>query len=540
MALDDLRALSGNELQKSRLINYFPNYSSSLFCSKMQKKLHFILPNILLLSTTFAQNKPKVCYEIFVRSFCDSNRDGIGDLNGITSKLDYLKELGIDGIWLTPFFKSPSYHKYDVVDYREITPEYGTMYDFENLLAEAHKREISVIIDFVVNHTSSNHPWFLEAKKGASSPYRNYYTWMTPKRISELGIEKRKMTADSSETDPWHWANKSDSEKYFGMFWSGMADLNMDEPRVRQEIYDIGRFWLNKGVDGFRLDAARHIYPDDEVEKTHAFWEEFRAEMEATRPDVYIVGEVWTTAEKVAPFFRGLKANFHFDLSNALQDIVQSGKDSVGLINMLLNNYATFGSINPDFVDATMLTNHDQNRIGSVVKGSIDKLKVAAGLLLTLPGNPFIYYGEELGMKGKKPDENIREAFLWDTRWQDKDRTNWRKPRYNTDSKTTPLKQQRQDPNSLFNYYKTMIRLRTSHLALNQVSPPNLEKSEVKSAGVISFIRPHETGNFLIVQNISEQTVEVTFPPFSEVIQDINSTVSQNIISPYALIVLKL
>lgn len=492
------------------------------------------------MSTSFAQNKPQICYEIFVRSFCDSNRDGIGDLNGITSKLDYLKELGIDGIWLTPFFKSPSYHKYDIVDYRQISSEYGTMQDFENLLAEAHKREISVIIDFVVNHTSSEHPWFLEAKKGADNPYRNYYSWMTPERIDSLGIAVREKTADSWETEPWHWAKPSDKEKYYGMFWSGMPDLNMDEPRVRKEIYDIGRFWLEKGVDGFRMDAAKHIYPDWEAEKAHAFWVEFRQEMEATKPDVYIVGEVWTTAEKVAPFFRGLKANFHFDLSNALQDIVRTGKDSVGLATMLIANYAKFGSKNPDFVDATMLTNHDQNRIGSVAKGNLQKLKMAANLLLTLPGNPFIYYGEELGMQGIKPDEYIREAFLWDTRWQDKDRTNWRKPRYNTDSKVTPLKLQQADENSLYNHYRRLIHLRKSYPALSQVSPPNLEKSELSSLKIVSFIRPHQTGNLLIIQNITDKAVKVDMPPFDEVIFDPSSAVNQNFMPPYALIVLKL
>lgn len=492
------------------------------------------------MKTNITSNLPQVCYEIFVRSFCDSNRDGIGDLNGITSKLDYLQDLGIDAIWLTPFFKSPTYHKYDVTDYREIDPEYGTMADFERLIAEAHRRNIKVIVDFVINHTSIKHRWFIEAQKGLDNPYRNYYTWMTPRRIRELGIEKRKMTADSTETSPWHWAKKGDKEKYYGMFWSGMADLNMDEPRVRKEIYEIGRFWLNKGIDGFRLDAARHIYPDNEVEKTHAFWEEFRSEMEATKPDVYIVGEVWTTAEQIAPFFRGLKANFNFDLSYGIQDIVVFGHDKKNIVEMLLHNYEIFSQENPDFIDATMLTNHDQQRIGSMAEGNLPKLKMAANLLLTLPGNPFIYYGEELGMHGIKPDEYLREAFLWDKRFADKDRTNWRKPKYNTDSKVTPLKLQQADKNSLYTHYRKLIHLRKSYPALRQVSPPNLGKSPLSSQKIIAFTRPHETGDFLIVQNITDQAVKVEFPPFSEVILDSDATLSRNIISPYALIIIKL
>jgi glycosidase len=247
---------------------------------------------------------------------------------------------------------------------------------------------------------------------------------------------------------------KGDDEKYYGMFWSKMPDLNMDNPKVREEIYEIGRFWLAKGVDGFRMDAAKHIYPDGEAEKCHAFWEEFRQRMEAIKSDVYIVGEVWTSAEKIAPFFRGLKANFNFDLCFAIQDIIKTGHDVKAIVSMLIRNYTLFSKENPDFIDASMLSNHDQVRIGSIADGNIEKLKMAANLLFTLPGNPYLYYGEEIGMKGNKPDENIREAFIWNKRSEDKDRTNWRKPVYNTDSKTTPLRYQIEDENSLFNHYK--------------------------------------------------------------------------------------
>jgi glycosidase len=165
---------------------------------------------------------------------------------------------------------------------------------------------------------------------------------------------------------------------------------------------------------------------------------------------------------------------------------------------------------------------------------------MAVSLLLTLPGNPFIYYGEELGMYGVKPDKYIREAFLWDKRFADNDRTNWRKPRYNTDSKVTPLKLQQADENSLYNHYRTLIHLRKSQSALNQISPPNLKKSALASQKVVSFIRPHETGDLLIVQNITDKAIQINLPTFEEVIFDPNSTANRNIISPYALIVLKL
>ncbi|MBK6979480.1 MAG: DUF3459 domain-containing protein [Cytophagaceae bacterium] len=178
---------------------------------------------------------------------------------------------------------------------------------------------------------------------------------------------------------------------------------------------------------------------------------------------------------------------------------------------MLLENYEIFSKENPDFIDATMLSNHDQNRIGSIAEGNIDKLKVAASLLLSLPGNSYLYYGEELGMKGTKPDENIREAFQWNSRFEDHERTNWRKPKFNSDSKTTPLRFQREDSQSLFNFYKKLIQIRKEIPALSQISPPNLKHSAIKHPHVISFIRPSAAGDVLVIQNVSEKNVVLDF-----------------------------
>ncbi len=474
-------------------------------------------------NTKVSESLPSVCYEIFVRSFCDSNNDGIGDLNGIRSKLDYLVDLGIDAIWLSPIFRSPSYHKYDVVDYLKIDREFGTMEDFEALVREAHGKNIKIILDFVINHTSSQHKWFKEAASDKNNHKRSYYNWLTPAEIKKKGIEIREKSDDSWETKPWHWAKKGDTEKYYGMFWSQMPDLNMDDQNLRTEIYDIAKFWLEKGVDGFRLDAAKHIYPDWEVEKCHAFWVEFKAKLEQIKPNVYLVGEVWTAAEKIAPFFRGLKANFNFDLSLAISDMVRFGVDKKNTIEKLIKAYNIFASENSEFIDATMLSNHDQERIGSIANGDIAKLKMAANLLLTLPGNPFIYYGEELGMLGKKPDENIREAFLWNSRFEDNDRTNWRKPKYNTDSKVRPMELQNTDDNSLINHYKKMIWLRKSIPALAQVIPANLQNGSIKSKDILHFFRPHQEGNVMVIQNLGNKTVELTFDETIEKVIEIQN-----------------
>ncbi|GAB4014633.1 alpha-amylase family glycosyl hydrolase [Spirosoma koreense] len=464
-----------------------------------------------------------VHYEIFVRSFADTNGDGIGDLNGVTNSLDYLKDLGISAIWLMPISPSPSYHKYDVTDYYGIDPEYGTMADFRRLLDEAHRRDIAVIIDLVIHHTSLQHPWFREAAKGPANPYWNYYKWLRPDEIRKRKLATRDITADSGERSPWHSVRgASYSEQYYGMFWSGMPDLNFDHPPVREEVFTIARYWLNEvGVDGFRLDAARHLYREAEEPKNHAFWEEFGRQVEAAKPGAYTVGEVWTRPQHIAPYFRGLKANFNFDLRLVLEEIVRSEDDTEELIEFLAYVHGSFSSVNPQFIDALILSNHDQNRIGSLLKGNIDHLKVAANLLLTLPGLPYLYYGEEIGMLGLKPDENLREPFLWDIRARDKQRTSWRRGRYSTSLTVRPLAVQQADPASLFNHYKRFIQFRNSHPVLND-NLSRLYQSGIRQKGTVSFIRQTENGQrVLILHNLTKAPIEMVFSPTEEWCQSV-------------------
>ncbi|HEV7350616.1 alpha-amylase family glycosyl hydrolase [Telluribacter sp.] len=444
---------------------------------------------------------PRVCYEIFVRSFCDSNGDGIGDLNGITSKLDYLQDLGIEAIWLTPIHPSPSYHKYDITDYYAVEPEYGTLEDFRRLLSEAHRRNIHLYLDLVVNHTSTRHPWFRAASTGTATPYRSFYWWMTQQQIEKRGIGRRQLTADSWEANPWHEVAGA-PEKYYGMFTHSMPDLNYDSPLLREEVYKIVDFWLNEvGVDGFRLDAARHIYPYWEKDRNPVFWEEFGKQVEIIKPGTYTVGEVWADAHEVAPYFKGLKANFHFDLSYALQQILLEGTHK-NLVSKLRDDYSVFRSSNPAFIDATMLTNHDQNRIGSVVEGDVARMKLAAALLLTLPGQPYLYYGEEIGMLGKKPDERIREPFIWTEDRHDPQRALWIRPRYSRRGTVRPLSRQQPDPTSLFNHYRQLIRLRKAEPALAQVQQPNLAEARLPNDSLLAYYRTHSERPVLIIHNL--------------------------------------
>jgi alpha-amylase len=454
---------------------------------------------------------PRVCYEIFVRSFCDSNGDGIGDLNGIISKLDYLADLGIEAIWLTPINPSPTYHKYDPVDHFGIEPEFGTMEDFKRLLAEAHERNIAVYLDLIVNHTSTYHPWFEEALKGPENPYRNFYWWLSPEKIEELGIAERQTSDDSDEVYPWHEV-PGDTEKYYGLFYKGMPDLNYDSEPLKEELSKIITFWLSEvGIDGFRLDAARHIYPVWEKEKNHGFWKYFDAVVRKAKPGAYTVAEVWAETWEVAPYLESLNATFHFDLSFALQRIVIQEKDE-NLVQQLLASYTQFASYNPEFIDAIMLTNHDQERIGSVVSHHTGKIKLAAVLLLTLPGQPYIYYGEEIGMLGTKPDPYIREPFLWSDQHEDADHTSWLPAAFSTLKTVKPLSVQRSEPDSVYYHYKKLIALKKETPALAQVVFPNLEEVSSLDDEIIAYIRTHVTDPVLVIHNLSSETKRINLP----------------------------
>lgn len=449
-----------------------------------------------------------VKYEVFVQSFADGNKDGKGDFSGLTAKLDYLDDLGINGIWLMPIMKSPTYHKYDVTDYKSVHPDYGTEEDFKNFVREAHRRGIKVVIDLILNHTGSDHPWFQEALRDKNSPYRDYYVWAKKDSI-RAQISKKTTSLDSDNITQWH-AVKGDtlSEHYYGFFFGGMPDLNFDNPKVKKEFVDIGRFWLmDMEVDGFRLDAAKHIYPTERASDNHAFWKEFRREMESIKPDVYLVGEVWSKAEDVAPYLEGLPSLFNFDMGYAITGVINAGKDTVGLVRRYKEISDFYNGVTNEYIDATFLRNHDQNRILSDLDESADKLRVAAGLLLTLPGTPYIYYGEEIGMLGKKPDEFIREPFVWDVNHQDASQTSWIKSKYSTDKTVVPLSRQRNDPASLYNFYKKLIQTRNSSKVLTYGS---IEDSGLGITEVVSFRRVYEGEELLVLNNISD--VEVTIP----------------------------
>ncbi|MGG4105325.1 alpha-amylase family glycosyl hydrolase [Paenibacillus lautus] len=472
-----------------------------------------------------------VYYEIFVRSFYDSDGDGIGDLQGVIEKLDYLNDgnpdttddLGVTGIWLMPINPSPSYHGYDVTDYRSIHPEYGTLDDFKTLLAEADKRGIKIIMDLVVNHTSTEHAWFKQAAKDKASATRDWYIWAEDQGKTPSGASA------AGSGSPWHEMNGA---HYMGTFWGGMPDLNFDHPKVREEMKDIGKFWLELGVDGFRIDAAKHIYEDlmsDKGEattaKNTAWWQEFRASMNEVNPDAYIVGEIWdNSAAVIAPYLdKAFDSGFNFSLGESIIGAAMNEKDN-NLAFTLERTYGLFSQVSGgQFTDAVFLTNHDMNRVMSQLKGDENHAKMAAGILLTMPGNPFIYYGEEIGMKGAKPDEQIREPMIWSNTGSDKRQTTWEPLKYNRGDQVQGVEQQTGDPDSLLSRYRTLIRWRNDMPALNSGT---IESYASGNGQVMAYIRRTQGNKALVVHNLSgeEQTVELAAKSGESPFQSLSKT----------------
>lgn len=428
-----------------------------------------------------------VFYEIFVRSFYDSNGDGIGDFNGITSKLDYLKSLGITGIWLMPIHPSTSYHGYDVLNYYAVNPQYGSLDDFKKMLKEAHARGIRIIIDLVLNHTSSQHPWFIDANSKPNSKYRNWYLW-----------------SDTELSNKWYPGNTGFYYAYFG---NSMPDLNYRNPEVTNQIEKITDYWLNTiGVDGFRIDAAKHLIEEgnklENTPSTHAWFQGFYTFYKNDKSDAYVVGEVSNAGGLIAKtYFGQMDQIFNFELASAVLNSVGGGATS-----SINSSFQLTLKDKPDNNYAIFLTNHDQNRVMSVLHGDVNKAKVAASLLLTSPGTPFIYYGEEIGMQGEKPDEDIRLPMQWsaDPRTAGfSSSTPWRVPHTTTSIFNVAMEENIN--NSLLNHYRALIALRNQHPALQTGSFILLDTG---NPGVFASLRIDGTDVILTVINLTSETVD--------------------------------
>ena len=453
-----------------------------------------------------------VFYEVFVRSFADSNGDGNGDLNGLISHLDYLNDgnpatttdLGIDAIWLMPVFESPSYHGYDATDYETIEKDYGTNANFQRLLDEAHKRGIRVIIDFVMNHTSSEHPWFIESASSPASPKRDWYVW----RADNPGW-----------TQPWGgnyptWYLKNGAY-YYGVFWSGMPDLNYRSPAMKAEMFRIARNWLNAGVDGFRLDATRYLVEDGggpgqaDTPETHQVLKEFAAMVRSTKPDAALVAENTVDTKTLATYYgstatiRGgdeMPMNFNFPLAHSVVDAVNTG-NSTRITTTLRDMISAYPN---GIIDAPFLTNHDDTRLATVLGNDGGKLRSAAAILLTLPGAPFVYYGEEVGLQNgpTSADESKRTPMPWSASGGFTTGTPWFG--YAAGIATANVEAETNDPRSLLSYYRNWIaaRKRSPGLLKGEITPLDT------GAQLLAFIRDSGDERVLVVHNVSGSSAD--------------------------------
>lgn len=398
-----------------------------------------------------------VFYHIFVGSFSDSNGDGIGDLRGIINRMDYINDgdpnsgvsLGAEGIWLSPIFVSPSYHKYDVADYYQVDPKFGTNEDLEELINLCHERGVKIILDMVINHTSHQHPWFkafCEAHKNGDteSEYYDLFTW----------------TAETVPGKTWYSISGSD-HKYEGNFSSHMPELNYDNPDAYQLMLDVCKYYLELGVDGFRFDAAKYVYYGDTTPNID-FWNRFMADLRSIKPDLYSVAEVWDSDGVTIPYFSSTNC-FNFSMAQANGQIATAAKaGDVNALTAYMEHYiGLIKAENPDAFPVTFIANHDTDRAAGFLNVSSGQAFVGANLSILMPGSSFIYYGEEIGLKGSRgganTDANRRLAMLWgdgDT-VSDPEGAD-----YASEQLNGTVVDQLPNGDSLFNHYKKLISIR--------------------------------------------------------------------------------
>lgn len=442
----------------------------------------------------------RVWYETFVRSFADGDGDGMGDFRGLTERLDYLNDgdpattddLGVTGMWLMPIAESPSYHGYDVVDYEAVERDYGTREDLDAFLAAAHARGIKVIVDLVLNHTSIEHPWFTDSADG--SGHADWYLW----------ADENPAWLGPGGQVAWH---ELDGRWYYAVFWEGMPDLNLRSEAVTAALDDVTRFWLQDvGVDGFRLDAAKHLIEDGKdaqtnTPETKAWLAAWKADVDRLEPDAMTVGEVWDPATVAAAYVPdSTDLTFDFGFATGIRLALQNGR-AAPLVTALGDSLGAW----PANRNATFLTNHDQPRIMTELAGDVPSAKLAAFLLLTAPGTPFLYYGEEIGLTGTKPDERIRTPMPWTgegpaagftsgTPWEPL-QDGW---------ETVNVAAQTGDPDSLLSAYRGLVRARGASPALQHGATLPVDGG---AEPVTGWLRVADGETLLAFANVSDEPV---------------------------------
>jgi glycosidase len=459
-------------------------------------------------------NNHRVFYEIFVGSFSDSDGDGTGDLRGIINRMDYLndgdpdsgKSLGIEGIWLTPVFLSPSYHKYDVTDYYQIDPAFGTEEDLKELIALCHERDVKLILDLPLNHTGANNSWFRNFTNAhlMHSPdniWYNFYTWLEP----DAEIPSGRHFMRIYQPDLLVEANFSDN----------MPELNFDNERVRQTALDVAAYWLNLGIDGFRFDAAKYPYYG-EHDRNAEFWTWYMSELKKINPDIYTVAEVWDGDGITSRYLDAFNC-FRFATSQAEGLIADTAR--AGDVNKLVRDTQSYlDSIherNPEAMNIPFIANHDTDRAAGYLTVASGRMQMAANLYLLTPGSPFIYYGEEIGLRGSRgganTDANRRLAMLWGDGDTVKD------PAGSTYDKQTPYSVSDLEgmAGSILKHYRKLIAIRKANPEIARGEYTALDFTDTKLGGFLCTLDGHTAGVF---HNTTDKTLKVDLAEASSLV----------------------
>lgn len=444
-------------------------------------------------------DKYRSYYQVWIGAFNDSNNDMVGDLPGVTDKLDYINDgdpnagddLGADGIWLSPMMPSSTYHKYNVEDYFNIDPQFGTLDDFDKLLKECHDRGVVVIIDLVVNHAGAGHEYFQKAcdeiREGKTDGYARYFNF-------------------SKKQDATYQHSVSGSDYYYqGDFWDQMPDWNLSYQGTRDYFTKVVKFWLDRGVDGFRLDAVKY-FDDDNTDGTE-FMKWFYDMAKGYKEDVYMVGEDWTdvTADIYEMYETGIDSLFNFKFANNSGEYLKAGSAVGEFVKKLQKYDNNIKEHNKNAINANFLTNHDMNRLASMIYA--DENKMAAAMYMLSPGNSFTYYGEEIGIETEGSDDKYkRTAMVWDSD---------NLPAITTEGVgadgTAPLggvKQQLADDNSLLNTYRRLfkIRLQNPEIARGSIT----ELASFNDSDCAGYVIDHNGARVMVIHNVSDSDKELT------------------------------
>ncbi len=471
--------------------------SSEGSSSKAEENVADPIENIKAEAST---DKYRNFYEIFVNSFCDSNGDQTGDLQGIISQLDYLNDgdpntgddLGIDGIWLTPIMPSKSYHKYDVENYYDIDPDFGTLEDFDTLVEECHNRGIKLIIDLVLNHISSNNPLYTKA-------------------VEEVAQNKLDGNAEYFEIHETSYFDSNTKVNQLSNgyaceanFSSEMPEWNLSSEKTRDEFTKIAEFWLGRGVDGFRLDACKY-YTNKGTDGTE-FLKWFYSTCQKINPDVYMVGEDWTDDSDIQELYKsGIDSLFAFKFSQSSGTLIENiyTQNGIGIVKKVMNYDNKMRESNEKEINALFLSNHDQVRIAnSLEPKGLSYQKFAASVYMLFPGNPYIYYGEEIGIKAPNTtnDAAYRTPMIFDSENFPDIFVNGMgdepdEPTYGG------VKQQLEDKDSLLNFYRRIIKIKNQNPEIARGTITDIQGFDDKNVG--AFYTEYEGSKLLIIHNFS-------------------------------------